>query len=64
MTRRPPRDKLKHEIQVLEQIIEANASMLSSKTMNDDDREALQRQMTTRSAHLKLMQKRLDRLSN
>jgi hypothetical protein len=64
MTRRPPRDKLKHEIYVLEQTIEANASTLTSKTMNNEDREALQRQMTTRMAHLKLMQKRLDRLSN
>jgi hypothetical protein len=30
--------------------------------MNDDDREALQRQMTIRVAHQKLLQKRLDRL--
>jgi hypothetical protein len=32
--------------------------------MNDEDREALQKQMTTRMAHLKLLQQRLDRLSN
>ena len=63
-TRRPARDKLKHEIYVLGKIIEANASTLTSKTMNDEDREALQEQMTTRMAHLKLLQQRLDRLSN
>jgi len=63
-TRRPARDKLKHEIYVLGKIIEANASTLTSKTMNDEDREALQKQMTTRMAHLKLLQQRLDRLSN
>ncbi len=64
MTERPPRDKLKDEIYGLGQIIEANALTLTSKTMNDDDREALQRQMNTRMAHRKLLQKRLDRLSN
>src|SRR3981189_807697 len=42
MTRRPARDKLEHEIYVLGKIIEANASTLTSKTMNDEDREALQ----------------------
>lgn len=30
--------------------------------MNDDDREAVQRQMTIRVVHLKLLQQRLDRL--
>jgi hypothetical protein len=64
MTERPPRDKLRDEIYGLGQIIEANALTLTSKTMNDDDREALQRQMNTRMAHRKLLQKRLDRLSN
>jgi len=63
-TRRPARDKLKHEIYALGKIIEANASTLTSKTMNDEDREVLQRQMATRMAHLKLLQQRLDRLSN
>jgi hypothetical protein len=31
--------------------------------MNNEDREALQRHMTTRMAHQKLLQQRLDRLS-
>ena len=32
--------------------------------MSNDDRAALQRQMTTRISHLKLLQKRLERLSD
>jgi hypothetical protein len=63
MIRRPPQDKLKHEIYVFEHIIEANASTLTSKTMNDDDREALKRQITIRLGHQKLLQNRLKRLS-
>ena len=62
VTMRPPRNKLKHDIELLGQTIEANALILRSKTLNDDDREALQRQMTTRLAHQKLLQQRLDRL--
>jgi len=57
------REKLEREIYTLGQIIGSNASTLSSKTMNNDDRAALQRQMTTRISHLKLLQKRLERLS-
>jgi hypothetical protein len=62
VTMRPPRNNLKRDIEVLGQTIEANALILKSKTLNDDDREALQRQMTTRLAHQKLLQQRLDRL--
>jgi hypothetical protein len=50
-------------IDMLGQMIQSNALTLKSKTMNDDDREALQRHMTTRMAHQKLLQQRLDRLS-
>jgi hypothetical protein len=57
------REKLKREIYVLGQIIKANAVALASKSMNDEDRELLQRQMATRTAHQKLLQKRLDRIS-
>jgi hypothetical protein len=57
------REKLKREIYVLGQIIKANVLALASKSMNDQDRELLQRQMATRTAHQKLLQKRLDRLS-
>jgi hypothetical protein len=63
ITKRPPRNTQKHEIHLLRQMIESNALTLDSKTMNDDDRDGLQRQMTTRMAHLKLLQQRLDRLS-
>jgi hypothetical protein len=57
------REKLKREIYVLGQIIKANAVALASKSMNDEDRELLQRQMATRTANQKLLQKRLDRIS-
>jgi hypothetical protein len=57
------REKLKREIIVLDSIVKTNASVLESKAMKADDREALQRQMTTRLAHRKLLQQRLDRLS-
>jgi hypothetical protein len=62
VTERPPWNRLKHDIDLLAQTIQSNALTLKSKTMNDDDREALQRQMTIRVAHQKLLQKRLDRL--
>jgi hypothetical protein len=63
ITKQPPRNQLKHEVYLLGKMIESNASTLTSKTMNDDDRGALQRLMTTRMAHLKLLRQRLDRLS-
>jgi hypothetical protein len=63
MAKQPPSDKLKHEIFMLEAIIKANASVLTSKTMSDDDRQALKRQITIRTAHRRLLQQRLDRLS-
>ena len=56
-------EKLRREIYALGLMIDANASALASKTMNDDDRAALQLQMATRISHLKLLQKRLERLS-
>ena len=57
------REKLKREIYELGQVIQSNASVLATKTMYDRDREALRRQMTVRMAHLKLLQRRLDRLA-
>ena len=57
-------EKLKREIYTLGQIVVSNASTLNYKTMSNDDRAALQRQMTTRISHLKLLQKRLERLSD
>ena len=57
------REKLEREIYTLGQIVGSNAATLNSKTMSNDDRAALQRQMTTRISHLKLLQKRLERLS-
>ncbi len=56
-------EKLIREIQVLGLTIAANASTLEPKTMNADDWELLQRQMTVRLAHQRLLQQRLDRLS-
>jgi hypothetical protein len=56
------REKLKREIVLLDSIVKTNASVLKSKAMNADDREALQRQMARRLAHRKLLQQRLDRL--
>ena len=56
--------KLRRETYALGLIIDANSAALASKTMNDDDRAALQRQMATRISHLKLLQKRLERLSD
>ena len=57
------REKLKREIFLLGQTIQANASALASKVMSDEDRESLQRQMTVRVTHQGLLQQRLDRLS-
>ena len=56
------REKLRREINVLGQMIEANAMTLASKTMSLDDREALKRQMAIRIGHQKLLQQRLNRL--
>jgi hypothetical protein len=58
------RQKLVSEIYELGKVINANALAFKAKPMSEYDREALRRQMTTRVAHLKLMQQRLDRLSN
>jgi hypothetical protein len=57
------REKLKREIYMLGQMIEANAQTLASKTMYLEDREALKRQMAIRVEHQKLLQRRLARLS-
>ena len=57
------REKLKREIFLLGQTIQANASALASKVMSDEDRESLQRQMTVRVTRQGLLQQRLDRLS-
>jgi len=57
------REKLKREIYLLGQTIEANALTLACKTMSLDDKEALKRQLTIRIAHQRLLQQRLDRLS-
>jgi hypothetical protein len=57
------REKLKREIYLLSQTIEANAKTLASKPMSLDDREALERQMAIRIGHQRLLQQRLDRLS-
>ncbi len=55
------REKLKREIYVLGQIVDAHALAFASKTMNDDNRELLQRQMSVGTAHQKLLEQRLDR---
>jgi hypothetical protein len=57
------REKLKRGIHLLGEAMEADALTLPSKTMNQDDREALERQMKIRFAHHRLLQQRLDRLS-
>jgi hypothetical protein len=57
------RKKLEHKIYVLGQIVKANMSALNSKSMRDDDRDALQRQITIRLGHQRLLQNRLKRLS-
>ena len=58
------RQKLMGEIYELSKVINANALALKAKALSDYDREALQWHMSTRTAHLKLLQQRLDRLSN
>ena len=57
------RERLKREIRLLAQTIEANARTLASKTMTLDDREGLERQMAIRVAHQRLLERRLDRLT-
>lgn len=57
-------ERLKREIYMLESIIKSNATVLASKTMSNDDRESLRRQMERRVATRGLMKQRLARLSN
>ena len=57
------RKKLQLEIRLLGQTIHANASVLASKVMSNEDRQSLQRQMAVRMDHQNLRQRRLDRLS-
>ena len=57
------REKLKREIHLFDAINDASVSTLKSKTMSDDDRVALKRQIAIRMAHQKLLQQRLNRLS-
>jgi hypothetical protein len=57
------REKLKREIYLFDTINDASVSTLKSKTMSDDDRVALKRQIAIRTAHQKLLQQRLNRLS-
>jgi hypothetical protein len=57
------REKLKREIDLFDVINGASVSTLKSKTMSDDDRVALKRQIAIRMAHQKLLQQRLNRLS-
>jgi hypothetical protein len=56
-------EKLKREIYTFGTINDASVSSLKSKVMSDDDREALKRQIAIRTAHQKLLQQRLNRLS-
>ena len=58
------REKLKREIYMLGQIIQTNAAALATKSLNDEDRDSLKRQMTLRLTHQKLLQQRLDRLTH
>ena len=55
------RQKLEREIYEIGKLIDANVVALKTKAMSDYDREALQRHMSTRGAHLKLLQRQLDR---
>jgi hypothetical protein len=57
-------ERLNREIHTLEGIIKSNASVLASKTMCKEDREALKRQMTRRVETRKLLTQRLTQLSN
>ena len=54
--------KLQHEIYLLGEIINSNTTALKSK-MRDEDQEALEQQISLRTAHKKILQLRLDRLS-
>jgi hypothetical protein len=56
-------EKLQREIYLLGATIDSNAAALKSKTMSDEDREALKRQINVRTAHKNLLLQRLDRLS-
>jgi hypothetical protein len=54
-------EKLQREIYLLGATIDSNAAALKSKTMSDEDREALKRQITVRTAHRNLLLQRLRR---
>jgi hypothetical protein len=56
-------EKLQREIYLLGKTIDSNAAALKSKTMSDEDRVALKRQINIRTAHKNLLLQRLDRLS-
>ena len=56
-------EKLQHEIYLLEETINSNGTALKSKTMSDEDQEALKWQITVRTSHRNLLLQRLDRLS-
>jgi hypothetical protein len=55
---------LESEIDMLGQILAANALALRSKTMSDDDWELLRRQMTARLGRRRALQHRLAHLSS
>jgi hypothetical protein len=57
------REKLKRGIYLFDTINDASVSTLKSKTMSDDDRVAPKGQIAIRTAHQKLLQQRLNRLS-
>ena len=52
---------LQREVEILEAVIRQNESVLASKTMSEDDRWALERQMAIRIAHRNVLRKQLDR---
>ena len=54
------RDMLQREVEILEAVIRQNESVLASKTMSEDDREALERQMAIRITHRNVLRKQLD----
>jgi hypothetical protein len=56
-------EKLQHEIYLLGETINSNGTALKSKTMSEEDREALKWQITVRTSHRNLLLQRLDRLS-
>jgi hypothetical protein len=55
-------EDLDREVYTLGETIEADALALSSKTLTDDDRKLLQRQLIVRVAQEKLLQQQLDGL--